>query len=116
MPLKYKKMQKQWDKIFSRAREDIKDVQCMFADTEVGCHSFGLPGPLGCKFKHDILVEKEEEPEPVDVEKYEEERGDVDEKKEEGKRVWQKSPSQLTLRSTRKREETSMKKRRRENG
>ena len=90
MPLKYKKMQKQWDKIFSRAREDIKDVQCMFADTEVGCHSFGLPGPLGCKFKHDILVEKEEEPKPVDVEKYEEERDDVDEKKVEGKRVWQK--------------------------
>ena len=54
----YKKLQKKWNKIFSRAKEDIKDVQCMFADTKEGCHSFGLPGDLGCKFKHDILAEK----------------------------------------------------------
>ena len=97
MPLSYKKLKKQWDKVFSRAKEDISDVQCMFADTKEGCHSFGLPGDLGCKFKHDILVEKEEElKDPVklvDVENFEkEEKRDVDEKKngEEKKPVWQK--------------------------
>jgi hypothetical protein len=46
MPPKYKKLQKQWDKMFSRAKADINDVQCMFADTTEGCHSFGLPGDL----------------------------------------------------------------------
>ena len=97
MPLNYKKLKKQWDKIFFRAKEDINDIQCMFADTEEGCHSFGLPGQLGCKFKHDIQVEKEEESEDpvelVDVENFEiEEKRDVDEKNngEEKKPVWQK--------------------------
>lgn len=93
MPLNYKKLKKQWDKIFFRAKEDINDVQCMFADTKEGCHSFGLPTGLGCKFKHDILVEAEEEPkESVGVEKFEEEeKRDVGvNQSEDGKRVWQK--------------------------
>ena len=46
--------------MFSRAEADIKDVQCGFADDEeYGCHAFGLPGELGCEYKHDILTEKE---------------------------------------------------------
>ena len=44
--------------MFSRAKADIKDVQCMYSDEEQGCHAFGLPGDLGCRYKHDILAEK----------------------------------------------------------
>merc|ERR1711879_695032 len=96
MPPNWKKMQKQWDKMFSRADADIHDVQCMFADTREGCHSFGLPGDRGCKFKHDILVEEKVEAEYVHDEKC---RGDVDkdmveedqeQQEKEEKRPWQK--------------------------
>lgn len=58
MPPLYKKMRKNWDKIFSRAKTSSSDVQCMFADTPFGCHSYGLEGDAGCKFKHDIAVKK----------------------------------------------------------
>ena len=57
MPPNYKKMKKQWDKIFTRAKLSALDVQCMFSDTPFGCHSFGLEGDAGCKFRHDISVE-----------------------------------------------------------
>ena len=57
MPPSYKRLQKYWDKIFTRAKKSGLDVQCMFADTPTGCHSFGLEGEAGCKFKHDISVE-----------------------------------------------------------
>jgi len=56
MPPSYKKLKKQWDKIFTRAKKSGLDVQCMFADTPIGCHSFGLDGEEGCKFKHDVSV------------------------------------------------------------
>ena len=56
MPPKYKQMQKKWDARFARAKACITDVQCMFADTETGCHRAGLDGDSGCKFKHDIEV------------------------------------------------------------
>ena len=56
MPPKYKEMKKKWDKMFSRAKACSTDVQCMFADTKVGCHSFGMEGEANCKFKHDIAV------------------------------------------------------------
>ena len=60
MPTKWLRLRRDIDKMFSRAKADVKDVQCMFADVEeYGCHAFGLPGDLGCKFKHDILAEKE---------------------------------------------------------
>ena len=84
MPPAYRKMKKQWDKIFSRAKADIKDVQCMFTDTKEGCHSYGLPGNLGCKFKHDIRSEKEEE---TEVEKAN------DEDKSSVPPAWQKNKS-----------------------
>ena len=84
MPPAYKKWQKQWDKFFQRAKADIKDVQCMFTDTKQGCHSYGLPGDLGCKFKHDIKTEKEEE-------KAEEEEMANDEEKESVIRAWQRN-------------------------
>jgi len=58
MPPSYKKLKKHWDKIFTRAKKSGQDVQCMFADTPTGCHSYGLEGEAGCKFKHDIYVEK----------------------------------------------------------
>jgi len=61
MPPSYKKMRKQWDKIFSRAKASSLDVQCMFADTPFGCHSFGLEGDAGCKFNHDISVNIDKE-------------------------------------------------------
>eukprot|EP00092_Neocalanus_flemingeri_P036035 GFUD01039235.1.p1 GENE.GFUD01039235.1~~GFUD01039235.1.p1 ORF type:complete len:447 (-),score=102.38 GFUD01039235.1:61-1401(-) len=58
MPPKYKEMRKKWDKMFSRAKACFTDVQCMFANTTTGCHSFGLQGEAGCRFKHDIAVKK----------------------------------------------------------
>ena len=58
MPTKWLRLRRDIDKMFSRAKADIMDVQCRFADTEPGCHAFGLPGELGCQFKHDILAEK----------------------------------------------------------
>merc|ERR1711872_1078236 len=59
MPPSYKKLKKQWDKIFTRAKKSGLDVQCMFADTPIGCHSFGLDGEEGCKFKHDVSVKND---------------------------------------------------------
>ena len=59
MPPKYKSLRKKWDVMFSRAKEDIKDVQCMFADQSEGCHSFGLPGELACSYKHQVLAERD---------------------------------------------------------
>jgi len=56
MPDSYKTMRDNWDKMFSRAKSNILDVQCMFADTTLGCHSYGLEGDVGCKFKHDVFV------------------------------------------------------------
>ena len=56
MPPNYKEMKKKWDKMFSRAKAFPTDVQCMFADTCIGCHSFRLDGKAGCRFKHDIAV------------------------------------------------------------
>ena len=59
MPTKWLRLRRDIDKMFSRAKADIRDVQCRYADEEeYGCHAFGLPGDLGCKFKHDILVEE----------------------------------------------------------
>ena len=58
MPTKWLRLRRDFDKMFSRAKADVKDVQCAYADMEEGCHAFGLPGELGCQFKHDILAEK----------------------------------------------------------
>ena len=58
MPTKWLRARKNFDKMFSRAKADVNDVQCGFADTKEGCHAFGLPRVLGCKFKHNILVEE----------------------------------------------------------
>ena len=104
MPSKWRRLRKRWDEIFSRAKADIKDVQCRFSDTKEGCHAFGLPGVLGCRYKHDILVEQEnkeknEKKKPgSDPEKEKSGSGnneanpDGGEKKEgeTGKRPWQK--------------------------
>ena len=117
MPSKWRRVRKCWDEKFSRAKTDIQDVQCMFADiiadTEEGCHAFGLPGDDGCKFKHDMLVAKEKKKKkvkesgsaqdvngnPEEEEKKNEASGSSrnekkpDEKKEDGvkdKRPWQK--------------------------
>ena len=52
IPPKYKTIKRNWDMFFKRAKKNKYDVQCMFADTPVGCHGFGK----GCQFRHDILV------------------------------------------------------------
>ena len=74
MPPAYKKMKRQWDNAFARAKADIKDVQCMFTDSKEGCHLYGLPGELGCKFKHDTMTELKEEEEENNEEEKEEVR------------------------------------------
>jgi len=56
MPLERRKLKKKWDRIFKRAKADFKDVQCMFSDTEEGCHNF-----KECPYKHDVEVEEEKE-------------------------------------------------------
>ena len=76
-------MKRQWDNAFARAKADIKDVQCMFTDSKEGCHSFGLPGELGCKFKHDTMTELKEEKEEDNEEEKEEGREEEKEKEEE---------------------------------
>ena len=82
MPSKWRRERKHWDEIFSRAKADIKDVQCMDADTKAGCHAFGLAGDLGCQFKHDILVKEEM--------KGESDEANPKEKKASGEKPWQK--------------------------
>jgi len=59
MPPKYKSLRKRWDVMFSRAKGDIRDVLCMFADHSEGCHSYGLPGELACRYKHHVLAERD---------------------------------------------------------
>ena len=81
-------MQRQWDNAFARAKADIKDVQCMFTDSKEGCHSYGLPGELGCKFKHDIMAELEEAKEEKKEEKVKEEDEDAD--KSSAPQAWQR--------------------------
>ena len=54
MPPKQKKLRSRWDKRFIRAKANPHDVQCMFADTQAGCHNFD-----NCPFKHDVEVTKE---------------------------------------------------------
>ena len=61
MPPKYKSLRKSWDLMFRRARDNLTDVQCMFADQAEGCHSYGLPGDLGCRYRHEVTVERETE-------------------------------------------------------
>ena len=68
MPTIWRKAQKIWDKAFTRAMEDINDVHCCFSDHAEnsdfledqydGCHGYGLGGGLGCRFNHNILVDK----------------------------------------------------------
>ena len=53
MPPKLRELRSRWDEMFIRAKADPHDVQCMFADTQVGCHNFGK-----CPFKHDVEVTK----------------------------------------------------------
>ena len=53
MPPKKRKLRSRWDKMFLRAKANPHDVQCMFADTQVGCHNFDK-----CPFKHDVEVTK----------------------------------------------------------
>ena len=53
MPPYQRKLRSRWDKMFIRAKANPHDVQCMFADTQVGCHNFDK-----CPFKHDVEVTK----------------------------------------------------------
>ena len=59
-PRKFKKLQKFWDEKFRRAKEDPNDILCVYSNSEQGCHAFGLPDGLGCRYKHYIFVEKED--------------------------------------------------------
>jgi len=49
-----RELRKKWNKMFKRATADINDVQCMFSDSEEGCHNYE-----NCRFKHDVYVKKE---------------------------------------------------------
>ena len=51
MPPKKGRLRRRWDKMFKRAKANPHDVQCMFADTEIGCQNFS-----NCPFKHDVEV------------------------------------------------------------
>jgi hypothetical protein len=83
IPPSYKMMRKQWDKIFSRAKALSLDVQCMFARTPSGCHSFGLEGDAGCKFKHDKSVKIYKENESID-----EENESIEKENESIEEIW----------------------------
>jgi len=54
MPPEWRELRKKWNKILKRAKDDINDMQCMFSDSEEGCHNFS-----DCPYKHDIEVKKE---------------------------------------------------------
>ena len=59
-PRKFKQLLKFWDGKFKRAKEDLNDILCVYSNSEQGCHAFGLPDGLGCRYKHYIFVEKED--------------------------------------------------------
>ena len=47
VPAKLVEVISRWDDLFKRAKAERTDVQCMFANTEQGCHSYP-----DCPFKH----------------------------------------------------------------
>ena len=47
VPAKLVEVISRWDDLFKRAKAERTDVQCMYANTEQGCHSYP-----DCPFKH----------------------------------------------------------------
>lgn len=54
MPPERRELRKKWNKFFKRAKADINDVQCMYSNSEEGCHNYN-----NCPYKHDVEVKKE---------------------------------------------------------
>jgi len=54
IPPKWAALAAKWDSIIRRALADEYDIQCMFADVPLKCHTAGR----GCPFKHDIPAKK----------------------------------------------------------
>ena len=53
MPPLWRQLRRRWDKLFQRAKESARDVQCMFSSTPEGCHNVD-----DCRFKHEVEVKK----------------------------------------------------------
>jgi len=69
MPPKLRAMRRKWDRIFKRAKAHKTDVQCMYSETEEGCHNYN-----DCPYKHDIEAEEVEEEKEQEVKENEEEK------------------------------------------
>lgn len=80
MPPKLRALRKKWDRIFKRAKADKRDVQCMYTETEEGCHNYN-----DCPYKHDIETEEEQEGQGQELKETEEEKTKRKQKKKKKK-------------------------------